>query len=47
MTLQTRDAMTTLTVRSSQLAATEVHAREIPSVDEVPVLVVAAAAAEA
>jgi 3-phosphoshikimate 1-carboxyvinyltransferase len=46
MTLQTRDAMTTLTVRSSQLAATEVHAREIPSVDEVPVLVVAAAAAE-
>jgi 3-phosphoshikimate 1-carboxyvinyltransferase len=32
-------------VRSSELLATEVHAKEIPSVDEVPVLVVAAAAA--
>ncbi len=32
-------------VRSSALVATEVHANEIPSVDEVPVLVVAAAAA--
>jgi len=32
-------------VRSSELLATEVHAKEIPSVAEVPVLVVAAAAA--
>jgi 3-phosphoshikimate 1-carboxyvinyltransferase len=46
MTLRTRDDTTTLTVQSSQLTATEVHASEIPSVDEVPVLVVAAAAAE-
>jgi 3-phosphoshikimate 1-carboxyvinyltransferase len=38
--------MTSFTVRSSQLTATEVFASEIPSVDEVPVLVVAAAAAE-
>ena len=35
----------TLTARSSLLSSTEVHAREIPSVDEVPVLTVAAAAA--
>jgi 3-phosphoshikimate 1-carboxyvinyltransferase len=35
----------TLRARSSDLVATEVHAREIPSVDEVPVLSVAAAAA--
>jgi 3-phosphoshikimate 1-carboxyvinyltransferase len=35
----------TVVVRSSELLATEVHAKEIPSVDEVPVLVVAAAAA--
>ena len=46
MTLQSRGATTSLTVRSSALSATEVHASEIPSVDEVPVLVVAAAAAE-
>ncbi len=31
--------------RSSSLAATEIHAREIPSVDEVPILTVAACAA--
>ena len=35
----------TLTARSSLLTCTEVHAKEIPSVDEVPVLTVAAAAA--
>ncbi len=46
MTLRERDATTSLAVQSSQLAATEVHASEIPSVDEVPVLVVAAAAAD-
>ncbi len=45
MTLRNSDTMTSLTVRSSELTATEVHAQEIPSVDEVPVLVVAAAAA--
>jgi 3-phosphoshikimate 1-carboxyvinyltransferase len=46
MTVHSRDTMTSFRVRSSQLAATEVHASEIPSVDEVPVLVIAAAAAE-
>lgn len=46
LTLRATDATTSFTVRSSQLSATEVHAEEIPSVDEVPVLVVAAAAAE-
>lgn len=46
MTLRSGDTMTSLTVRSSELTATDVHAQEIPSVDEVPVLVVAAAAAE-
>jgi 3-phosphoshikimate 1-carboxyvinyltransferase len=39
------DTTTSLTVRSSELSATDVDSREIPSVDEVPVLVVAAAAA--
>ena len=46
LTLRGSDMMTSLTVRSSALSATDVHAQEIPSVDEVPVLVVAAAAAE-
>jgi 3-phosphoshikimate 1-carboxyvinyltransferase len=46
MALRDNDATTSFTVRSSHLTATEVHANEIPSVDEVPVLVVAAAAAE-
>lgn len=45
LTLQSGDTMTSLSVRSSELSATEIHAREIPSVDEVPVLVVAASAA--
>lgn len=40
------DSSTSITVRSSELTATDVHASEIPSVDEVPVLVVAAAAAD-
>ena len=46
-TLSVRSVGETLNivVRSSELLATEVHAKEIPSVDEVPVLVVAAAAA--
>jgi 3-phosphoshikimate 1-carboxyvinyltransferase len=39
------NARTTLVSRSSELVATEVHAHEIPSVDEVPILAVAAAAA--
>lgn len=46
LTVTPHDSMTSFRVRSSQLAATEVHASEIPSVDEVPALVVAAAAAE-
>jgi 3-phosphoshikimate 1-carboxyvinyltransferase len=46
MSLRARDNVTTLSVQSSALTATEVHAAEIPSVDEVPALVVAAAAAE-
>ena len=45
MTLHSNDTSTSLTARSSELSATEVDAKEIPSVDEVPVLVVAAAAA--
>jgi len=40
-----RGAVTALHARSSKLEATEIHAHEIPSVDEVPVLAVAAAAA--
>ncbi|HVA53878.1 MAG TPA: 3-phosphoshikimate 1-carboxyvinyltransferase [Acidimicrobiales bacterium] len=39
------DAIHALRARSSSLEATEVHAHEIPSVDEVPILAVAAAAA--
>jgi 3-phosphoshikimate 1-carboxyvinyltransferase len=46
MTLRSGVTTTSLAVRTSALSATDVHAREIPSVDEVPVLVVAAAAAE-
>jgi len=46
MTLHRGDTTMSVEVRSSELTATEVHANEIPSVDEVPVLAVAAAAAE-
>jgi 3-phosphoshikimate 1-carboxyvinyltransferase len=46
LTVHAHDAMTSFRVCSSALAATDVHASEIPSVDEVPILVVAAAAAE-
>jgi len=46
LTVQSTNAMTSFAARTSQLSSTEVHASEIPSVDEVPVLVVAAAAAE-
>jgi 3-phosphoshikimate 1-carboxyvinyltransferase len=45
MSLRARDSVTTLSVQSSELTATDVPASEIPSVDEVPALVVAAAAA--
>ena len=45
MSLRARDSVTTLSVQSSELTATDVSASEIPSVDEVPALVVAAAAA--
>ena len=43
--LRTDAGTTDLICRSSSLHATEIHAREIPSVDEVPALTVAAAAA--
>jgi 3-phosphoshikimate 1-carboxyvinyltransferase len=46
LSLYEHDSMSSLDVRTSQLSATEVSASEIPSVDEVPILVVAAAAAE-
>jgi len=45
MSVRSTDDTLTLVVRSSELRGTEVHAKEIPSVDEVPALVVAAAAA--
>ena len=43
--VEERRDVSTLTVRSSQLFATEIHASEIPSVDEAPILSIAAAAA--
>ncbi len=43
--LVTSGGATSLTVESSRLRGTEVRADEVPSVDEIPVLVVAAAAA--
>jgi 3-phosphoshikimate 1-carboxyvinyltransferase len=43
--LENRATGTSLLSQSSSLVASEVHSREIPSVDEVPVLAVAAAAA--
>jgi 3-phosphoshikimate 1-carboxyvinyltransferase len=46
LSVRVNNDMTSFTARTSQLTATEVNASEIPSVDEVPVLVVAAAAAE-
>jgi 3-phosphoshikimate 1-carboxyvinyltransferase len=45
ISLRADDTVTTLTIQSSELTATEVRASEIPSVDEVPALVVAAASA--
>ncbi len=42
---EARDEGTVLVTESSQLTSTEIHSREIPSVDEVPVLAIAAAAA--
>jgi 3-phosphoshikimate 1-carboxyvinyltransferase len=46
MSLLMNDTLTTLSVQTSELTATDVWASEIPSVDEVPALVVAAAAAK-
>lgn len=40
-----REGRGIVTVKSSQLTSTEINSREIPSVDEVPILAVAAAAA--
>jgi 3-phosphoshikimate 1-carboxyvinyltransferase len=45
VSLEDREWGVTLVSQSSQLRATEVFARDVPSVDEVPVLCVAAAAA--
>ncbi|MHB1089028.1 MAG: 3-phosphoshikimate 1-carboxyvinyltransferase [Acidimicrobiales bacterium] len=41
----TREGRSVLSVESSELTSSEIHSSEIPSVDEVPVLAVAAAAA--
>ncbi|HQU25688.1 MAG TPA: 3-phosphoshikimate 1-carboxyvinyltransferase [Acidimicrobiales bacterium] len=46
VTLHDHGSFHSLSALSSTLAATEVHSREIPSVDEVPILTVAACAAE-
>jgi 3-phosphoshikimate 1-carboxyvinyltransferase len=40
-----RDGRLSLTVSSAELSATEIHAHDVPSVDEVPILTVAAASA--
>jgi 3-phosphoshikimate 1-carboxyvinyltransferase len=45
VTLTERDSYTVLRAKSSTLAATEIHSSDVPSVDEVPVLTVAACAA--
>jgi 3-phosphoshikimate 1-carboxyvinyltransferase len=45
LTVQRSAATVTLVSESSELVGTEIHANEIPSVDEVPALAVAAAAA--
>ena len=45
LTLEPRDGGVSLLSQSSQLVAAEINSREIPSVDEVPILAVAAAAA--
>lgn len=42
---ESREGSNALIVESSELISTEIHSREIPSVDEVPVLAIAAAAA--
>ena len=46
ITVQHRDHLIDIDVESSSLSATTIHAHEVPSVDEVPVLVVAACAAD-
>jgi 3-phosphoshikimate 1-carboxyvinyltransferase len=43
--LTDRDSFTVLRAKSSTLVATEIHSSDVPSVDEVPVLTVAACAA--
>ncbi len=45
VSLVEHDTYTVLRTKSSSLTATEVHAAEVPSVDEVPILTVAACAA--
>jgi 3-phosphoshikimate 1-carboxyvinyltransferase len=46
ITVQPRDHLIDIDVESSSLSATTIHAHEVPSVDEVPILVVAACAAD-
>ena len=43
--IESENSLLRMTVRSSVLRGTTIHSREIPSVDEVPILVVAASAA--
>jgi 3-phosphoshikimate 1-carboxyvinyltransferase len=45
VTLTERDTYSVLRTKSSSLVATEIHSSDVPSVDEVPVLTVAACAA--
>jgi 3-phosphoshikimate 1-carboxyvinyltransferase len=45
VTLTPHDSYTVLRTKSSSLVATEIHSSDVPSVDEVPVLTVAACAA--
>jgi 3-phosphoshikimate 1-carboxyvinyltransferase len=45
ITLVTLEGGVTLSIQSSELAGTEIHSHQVPSVDEVPILAVAAAAA--
>jgi 3-phosphoshikimate 1-carboxyvinyltransferase len=45
VTLTARDSYSVLRTKSSSLVSTEIHSRDVPSVDEVPILTVAACAA--
>jgi 3-phosphoshikimate 1-carboxyvinyltransferase len=45
LTLTARDSYSVLRTKSSSLVSTEIHSKDVPSVDEVPILTVAACAA--